>query len=181
MSGMLLCKYLWLVLLAVWAVGMLRAKRTQTRESLASRLSYSVLVVAGFYAELSTDVPVPWLRLNLFAASPWTDVPGVALTAAGVGFAIWARLYLGGNWSGAITVKVGHNLIRTGPYRWVRHPIYTGFLLALLGTAIELRQVRGFVGFKIKSRIEERTMAGAFGPDYDDYNRSTGAILPRLL
>jgi protein-S-isoprenylcysteine O-methyltransferase Ste14 len=87
-----------------------------------------------------------------------------------------------------VTVKVGHELVRTGPYRWVRHPIYTGFLLGLLGTALVRGQVRGFVGvvvlyvgLKMKSKIEERTMAGVFGAHYEDYSRSTGAIVPRLI
>ena len=188
MSGVLLCKYLWLTLFAIWLIGAIRTKQTQTRESLASRLSYNVLAVLGFYLALSTDVPVAWLRLSLFSGHQPLEILGIAMTATGLGLAIWARMYLGGNWSSAVTVKVEHKLVRTGPYLWVRHPIYTGFLLALLGTAIELRQVRGFVGFfvvfislKIKSRIEERTMASVFGPDYEDYSRTTGAILPRLI
>ncbi len=116
-----------------------------------------------------------------------TDWLGVALTAAGIGFAIWARLYLGGNWSGAVTVKVGHELVRTGPYRFVRHPIYTGLITALLGTGLLRAQVRGLIalvliyaGFKMKSKIEERAMISTFGTAYEEYRRSTGAIVPKL-
>jgi protein-S-isoprenylcysteine O-methyltransferase Ste14 len=188
MSALQLCNYLWLALLVVWAVWALGTRQTQTRESLASRLSYSVATVCGFYLALSTDVPVTWLRTRLFAVHPSVEFLGIALTAVGVGFSIWARVYLGGNWSGSVTVKVGHQLVRTGPYRWVRHPIYTGFLLGLLGTALVRAQVRGFggvvvlyVGLKMKSKIEERTMAGVFGAHYEDYSRSTGAIVPRLI
>ena len=86
-----------------------------------------------------------------------------------------------------MTVKVGHRLIRSGPYRWVRHPIYSGIILAMMGTALDRRQVRGLVavvlfciGFKIKSRIEERFMAATFGAEYEQYKGSTGAIIPRL-
>ena len=100
---------------------------------------------------------------------------------------MWARFYLGSNWSSMVTVKVGHQLVRTGPYRWVRHPIYSGMILGLLGTALALGQVRGFVAvvllfvaLQIKSKIEERTMAGVFGADYDVYRQTTGGILPRL-
>ncbi|HTV65965.1 MAG TPA: isoprenylcysteine carboxylmethyltransferase family protein, partial [Bryocella sp.] len=89
--------------------------------------------------------------------------------------------------SGAVTVKVGHELVRTGPYRWVRHPIYSGMVLAMLGTALVRHQVRGviavvlsYIGFKIKSRIEEATMSATFGAAYADYSSTTGAILPRL-
>jgi protein-S-isoprenylcysteine O-methyltransferase Ste14 len=78
-------------------------------------------------------------------------------------------------------------LVRSGPYRWVRHPIYTGLISAMVGTAIARHQVRGllavvlaYVGFKIKSKIEERTMVSTFGTAYDDYSRTTGAIVPKL-
>jgi protein-S-isoprenylcysteine O-methyltransferase Ste14 len=82
---------------------------------------------------------------------------------------------------------VNHELVRTGPYRFVRHPIYSGIVLAMLGTALDRRQVRGFVatalfyfGFTIKRRIEDEYMRSTFGSEYDDYMRSTGALFPRL-
>jgi protein-S-isoprenylcysteine O-methyltransferase Ste14 len=128
------------------------------------------------------------MRLRILPPDLWIANMGIAITAAGLLFAIWARAYLGGNWSGAVTVKVGHQLIRTGPYRWVRHPIYTGLILALFGTAINRGQLRGFIavvllwiGFTLKSRIEERFMTATFGPEYDEYRRTTGGIVPRLL
>jgi protein-S-isoprenylcysteine O-methyltransferase Ste14 len=145
------------------------------------------LTVAAFYLMFSGDVPREWLRHRLFAPTLGTDIMGIALTAAGIGFAFWARAYLGGNWSSSVTVKVGHQLVRSGPYRWVRHPIYTGMILALTGTAVVRHQVRGLVaivllyaGFKIKSKIEEHAMTDTFGAEYEDYSRSTGAILPKL-
>ncbi|MGA2902691.1 MAG: isoprenylcysteine carboxylmethyltransferase family protein [Candidatus Korobacteraceae bacterium] len=187
MSGISICGGLWIAFFVVWMVWAIRTKPTQTRESVSSRLSYTVLTVAGFYMMFSGDAPRGWLRIRLFAANPWTAALGVAATAAGLGFAVWARAYLGTNWSGTVTVKVGHQLVKTGPYRWVRHPIYSGLILAMLGTALERRQARGVVavallyaGFKIKSRIEERTMTNTFGAEYDDYSRSTGAIVPKL-
>jgi len=186
-SGMQICEWIWIAFLVIWLIWAIRTKPTQTRESISSRLSYLVLTVAAFYAMFSGDVPQGWLRTRLFAANIWTEVLGVVITAAGVGFAIWARVYLGGNWSGTVTVKVGHQLVRSGPYRWVRHPIYTGMILAMAGTVLERRQVRGFVavlllyaGFKIKSRIEEQVMQATFGPEYADYSRTTGAIVPKL-
>jgi len=186
-TGMRICEWIWIGFLVIWLIWAIRTKPTQTRESISSRLSYLVLTVAAFYAMFSGDVPQGWLRTRLFTANLWTEVLGVVITAAGVGFAIWARVYLGGNWSGTVTVKVGHQLVRTGPYRWVRHPIYTGMILAMAGTALERRQVRGFIavvllyaGFKIKSRIEEHVMQATFGPEYEDYSRTTGSIIPKL-
>jgi protein-S-isoprenylcysteine O-methyltransferase Ste14 len=187
MSGMLICDCLWVAWGAIWLLWAIRNKPTQQRESVSSRLSYTVLTVAAFWAMFSGDVPQGWLRVRLFPASTWTEVLGVVVTAAGLAFSLWARFYLGTNWSGAVTVKVGHQLVRSGPYRWVRHPIYTGLVLAMLGTALERRSVRGIVavvllyaGFKIKSKIEERTMIATFGSEYDDYSRGTGGILPKL-
>ena len=186
-SGMQICWYLWVAFLVIWLIWAIRAKPTRVRESVSSRLSYVVLTIAAFYAMFSGDIPAGWLHTRLFAANLGTEVLGIVITAAGLVFAVWARAYLGGNWSGAVTVKVGHELVRTGPYRWVRHPIYSGMILAMAGTALERRQVRGviavvllYAGFKIKSKIEEQTMAATFGQAYADYMKTTGAILPKL-
>lgn len=187
MDAMSICTYVWAVFIIVWIVWGLKTKPTQTREGASSRLSYIPLSVAGGYLMFSGDVPREVLRTRIFSPSMVTDALGVAITIAGVAFAVWARVYLGGNWSSSVTVKVGHQLIRTGPYRWVRHPIYTGMILGFCGTAIVRHQVRGliavvllYLGFKIKSKIEERTMIETFGAQYEDYSRTTGAIVPRL-
>ena len=112
---------------------------------------------------------------------------GILLTAAGIAFAIWARFYLGQNWSSAVSIKVGHQLIRTGPYQWVRHPIYSGLLVALLGTALARGKMISlvalplfFLGFWIKSRMEEQFMRKTFGQEYIDYSQSTGALVPKF-
>jgi len=187
MTGMSICGYLWAAWLVVWLLWALRSKQTQQRESVSSRLSYMALTFAAFWAMFGGNVPEGWLHTRLFAANLSTDSLGIAITAAGLGFALWARAYLGRNWSGAVTIKVGHELVRSGPYRWVRHPIYSGLILAMLGTAVERRQVRGLIavallyaGFKIKSKIEEQAMAATFGPQYAEYASTTGAILPKL-
>ncbi len=184
---MQLCTYCWIFFLLVWIVFALRTKRTLQRESIGSRLSYSILVVAGFYILFNHDFSMGWLQVRLYPRSTAIATTGVVLTALGIAFAIWARLYIGENWSGTVTVKVGHQLIRTGPYAWVRHPIYSGILLASLGTAVVRREPRGllavavlWLAFTIKRRKEESFMRQTFGAQYDDYSRSTGAIVPRL-
>jgi protein-S-isoprenylcysteine O-methyltransferase Ste14 len=180
--------YLWSAFVVIWLVWAIGTKKTQTREGLRSRIPYVVLNIAGFYVMFSHDVAYSWMRLRILPPDPWINNLGVAITAAGLLFAIWARAYLGRNWSGTVTVKVGHQLVRSGPYRWVRHPIYSGMILAMLGTAITRGQLRGLVavvllwiGFTMKLRIEERFMTTTFGPEYEEYSRTTGAILPRLL
>jgi protein-S-isoprenylcysteine O-methyltransferase Ste14 len=86
--------------------------------------------------------PLAW---RFVPDSPVVDWAGQADTAAGCAFAIWARMLLGGNWSASVTVKHDHQLIRQGPYSIVRHPICSGLLLALLGTALALGELRGIV------------------------------------
>ncbi len=184
---MTICLYLWVVWFVVWILWAIRTKRTERRESSPSRLSYTVLNVVAFWLMFAGEVPQAWLRMRLYTLNAGIEALGIAITVAGLGFSIWARAYLGTNWSGVVSVKVGHELIRSGPYRWVRHPIYSGMILAFFGTGVVRHQVRGFIaivvlyaGFKIKSRIEEQVMSATFGPAYAQYASSTGAILPRL-
>lgn len=187
MGAMLICDLLWVAFLVVWLIWAIRTKPVQRRESVSSRLSYTIITFIAFYLMFSGNVPQAFLRVPLFSPNWVTDVAGIAITCAGIAFAVWARVYLGGNWSSSVTLKVGHQLVRSGPYRFVRHPIYTGMTLAMLGTGIARAQVRGaiavvlvYIGFKIKSRIEERVMIDTFGAEYEEYRRSTGAILPKL-
>jgi protein-S-isoprenylcysteine O-methyltransferase Ste14 len=187
MYPMRICSMLWLFVLIVWVVFGLRRKQTQQRETVGSRLKYSIPTVLGFYLLFASGIDIDWLNRNLIPGVPSIQWLGIALTAIGVAFAIWARVYIGENWSGIVTVKVGHELVRTGPYAWVRHPIYSGLLLATLGTALVRGEVRGLValavlwfGFWIKSRVEEQFMLKTFGPAYAEYSQTTGALIPRL-
>jgi len=113
---------------------------------------------------------------------------GIAITALGFALTLWARFVLGSNWSGSVTIKVEHELIRTGPYRWVRHPIYTGMIVALIGTAIARDEWRGvasvallWLSFTIKRLKEEQFMRQTFGAQYNASAQTTGAIFPALL
>jgi protein-S-isoprenylcysteine O-methyltransferase Ste14 len=187
MTGTSICGYLWIAFFVIWVLWAIGTKRTQTRESPQSRLLYTIFTVAAFFAMFSHDAAFDWMRLRILPHDRWISNLGIALTATGLLFSIWARAYLGRNWSGAVTVKVEHQLIRSGPYRWLRHPIYSGMILALIGTAMNRGQLRGavavvllWIGFTLKSRIEERFMKATFGADYDDYCRATGGIVPRL-
>lgn len=180
-------QYLWSGFFALWIVWAIWTKPTQKRDSFSVQSLYVLVTLAAFYVMFGGRGLGPWFRLRLFPPTRWVEILGVVLIAAGLGFAIWARACLGGNWSGTVTVKVGHELVCTGPYKWVRHPIYSGIILALLGTALGIGETRGFVsvvllyvGFKIKSRLEERAMRGVFGAEYEQYSNRTGAIIPRL-
>ncbi|HTS48461.1 MAG TPA: isoprenylcysteine carboxylmethyltransferase family protein [Bryobacteraceae bacterium] len=178
---------LWLFFVAVWMLAALTSKRTVRRQTSTSRIIQAALTVLAFLLVFQ-----PWrfdvLNVHFVPASRLLTFCGVLLTAAGIGFAIWARFTLGRNWSSAVTLKQDHELIRNGPYRIVRHPIYSGMLLALLGTAIGYGKVAcligvaiAFLGFWIKWRTEEQFMIEQFGSQYTQYRREVKAVIPGVL
>ncbi len=129
----------------------------------------------GLNMRLVPDTPAAW----------WL---GLALTAAGVAISIWARVSLGANWSGVVTLKDDHELIRKGLYRWIRHPIYTGILLAMIGTAMIKGHLRGWLGFLvvwaafyIKARREEGFLRQEFGDGFEEHARHTGMFFPKWI
>jgi protein-S-isoprenylcysteine O-methyltransferase Ste14 len=102
-------------------------------------------------------------------------------------FAIWARYRLAQFWSASVALRADHQLIRTGPYSHIRHPIYTGMLTAVLGTALAVGRYRALVafaavllGFIWKSTREEKLLASQFGPAFEEHRRHTGFFLPRF-
>jgi protein-S-isoprenylcysteine O-methyltransferase Ste14 len=174
---------MWGVWLLYWFISAGGARATKRREDRASRLSYVLPIVLG--VGLMARANTFWPTVVLV---PHTDDSlrlALALVALGLGFSIWARWHLGRNWSAAITAKEGHELIRSGPYAWVRHPIYTGMLTAGLGTAVALGGLNAFMGWAIvtagyirKFHIEERWMREVFGEQYTKYVAEVDALVP---
>ena len=178
---------LWLVWLLYWWLGAGRLKAVARHESRLQRASHGIpLVLAALLFLLPGHVL--GVLATPFIARSWTGYGiGVALVALGLGYAARARRHLGANWSGTVTLKQGHSLIRSGPYRHVRHPIYTGILLAFVGSALALAEWRGVlavllaaVALIIKLRREERWMLQRFGNDYAEYRKASWALLPGL-
>jgi protein-S-isoprenylcysteine O-methyltransferase Ste14 len=127
------------------------------------------------------------LGARIVPASDLLGITGTVLTVAGVALAIWARWHLGTNWSSTVSIRADHVLIHTGPYRTIRHPIYTGMLLAFAGTALALGELRGMIAFAIvliafyfKARKEENFLTQEFGDRFAEHTRHTGMFLPRL-
>jgi protein-S-isoprenylcysteine O-methyltransferase Ste14 len=123
----------------------------------------------------------------LLTHSPLLAGIGLAIFAAGLGLAVWARVYLGRNWGMPMTRKDEPELVTTGPYSRVRHPIYTGILLGTIGTAIAVSPLWlaavAVLGayFLYSAFTEERNMAGTFPDTYPEYKRSTKMIIPFLV
>lgn len=178
----------WVVFLVYWQLKAARAKTTQRLEPAASRIVRTIVFVIVIVLLSTNFIPLPWLYHQLWPVGLWPFWIGAAVTVAGLLFALWARQHLGSNWSRSVTIKEGHELITSGPYALVRHPIYTGILGGFLGTAIALSQVRGFVGFALvfvvfwaKLRMEEEWMHSQFGETYATYAHQTAALVPYLF
>ena len=178
---------LWLIFLAVWIVAAVSTKRSVRRDSSPGSFVYGLLVPLGAFLVMQPSRFGP-LDIRLLPDTRAVSLCGLIITAAGLGFAFWARFTLGRNWSGSVTVKADHELIRSGPYRFVRHPIYTGILAGLLGTSIgegTLPSLVGMViavcGLRMKWRTEERFMVEQFGAQYVQYRREVKAVIPGLL
>ncbi len=178
---------LWILWWAYWRIAARGVKQVRRRESVASRWGHILPLVIGGLLIALPRLP-GWLGALLWTRT-WTLYGiGVGVVAAGLGFSIWARKVLGRNWSGTVTLKEDHELIQSGPYRWIRHPIYTGILLGFIGSAIARDEWRGVlavliisVGLWRKLRLEERWMQELFGARYEEYRHRTWALVPWVI
>jgi protein-S-isoprenylcysteine O-methyltransferase Ste14 len=178
---------LWTLFGAVWLISALRSKTTKRRETVGQRLGYILPLVASFFLLSKGWAERGWLGAYLLPRSAGTEWFGAGLAALGIAICFWARWHLGSNWSGTVTLKEGHELIGSGPYRAIRHPIYTGILLALLGTAVQMGQPRAFLAvlvalasFYVKARREESFLAEEFGERFAAHAKRTGMFLPHF-
>jgi protein-S-isoprenylcysteine O-methyltransferase Ste14 len=178
----------WLVFVAVWVLAALSTKRVVYRETRAQRLRHWVwLMIAYFLLLYGPRFPYP-LNLRIVPHVATTAWAAAVLCVIGLVFALWARVTLGRNWSGVVTLKEGHELVERGPYRFVRHPIYTGMLTMFFATALAQGHLSGLVGtllmfasFWIKLRDEEKLMLQQFPERYADYRRRAKCIIPFVL
>ena len=171
----------WAVFLLVWAILSLQAKvsvrRAAGRVNMAWRLG--VFAVAVLLGEAMAR---GWLPRTTFPYG--VRLVGAGLTVAGIGFAIWARLSLGGNWGMPMTLRENPELVTGGPYAFVRHPIYTGIIFGFLGTALTVGVwwlsvlLLGFGYFAMSARREERDMVERFPDAYPAYRARTKMLIP---
>src|SRR6266404_1978552 len=178
----------WTSLGILWVAASLSAKPAARTEPAAGRVFHLVTLAAAFCLLLNARLSVGPLAWRVIPDSAGGAYAGLALTLAGAGFAMWARFYLGRNWSASVTIKQDHELVRSGPYAVVRHPIYSGLLLAMIGTAIAVGEMRGalgiilaLIGWRTKYSKEEAFMTAQFGADYLKYKREVKALIPFVL
>jgi len=155
------------------------------RQSPRARSLHLAAVLIGGGLLVARPGPTSLLGHPLFGIGADAAVVGLALTALGLGFASWARVALGRMWSGLVTFKTGHVIVDHGPYAIARHPIYTGLLLAIAGTALARDSVAGYLGLAIltvglilKLGQEERLLLGHFGPTYEEYRGRVKGLIP---
>jgi protein-S-isoprenylcysteine O-methyltransferase Ste14 len=175
---------LWVLFYAYWMIAAVGVKRNVRTQGQTERWGLRLLVIAGIIFLLR----VPGLRQALLHyqtahVGPTTELVGFLLCVCGFAFAIWARLHLGRNWGQPMTLKQGHELVTTGPYRFVRHPIYTGILLAMLGSTIVTPfWIVAFICltgyFVYSAHTEERIMTSQFPDQYPEYKRRTKMLVP---
>jgi protein-S-isoprenylcysteine O-methyltransferase Ste14 len=180
-------EYIWWAWLISWFAAAIWSDRTVTRPSLRHQAAYRLttifgaLLLFGVFGIRRYDI----LFWQLDGAAGWLFA-GIA--AGGVLFMWWARLHLGRLWSGSVTRKADHHLVNTGPYAFVRHPIYTGLLCALAATVCVRTTAESIagaailaVGIYIKARTEEAFLRDQLGAEaYDAYARRVPMLIPRV-
>jgi Phospholipid methyltransferase len=179
-----IAEWSWLVLALVWLPGYFMSKSTSIVPKLALQIPATLLFVIGF--ALLLDPSIGFLNFPISPPDALFGTVGLALDLCGIGFAVWARVRLGSNWSGlVVTAKEGHELVQTGPYAVVRHPIYAGILLAMTGTALTQGRLASYIGLVagvvavlIRVGIEEKLMSRQFPSAYEGYRQRTRKLIP---
>lgn len=176
----------WILFWGYWMITSGRVKKNKFIEPRGIRFTYATIMWLAFAMLFFHDrSSLSFLNDQLWPQNQLTFFTGAAIMLTGLAFAIWARIHIGQNWSGYVALKENHQLIRSGPYKLVRHPIYTGILSGVAGTAIALAEVNGIVAFAAfciiciwKSRREESLMVQTFGDQYIQYRKEVPGLVP---
>ena len=171
----------WIVFWVFWFAAAIGVKSGRTRWGQFAGIRVLAIVVFIFLFHLRV------FKGTGVTASPWLQGIGTAIFVLGLALAVWARVYIGRNWGMPMSTKADPELVTRGPYRTIRHPIYTGILIAMIGTAIAVSLywfaavvfVGGYFGFS--AVMEERYMAKEFPGTYPEYRRSTKMLIPHVL
>ena len=177
--------FLWLTWLITWLLAARWTGTTRARGSGIDQLRYGVPTWIGTILLFARPEVLGPLLDPVYPESAGLSWGAVLLILVGLGWTWWARIHLGELWSANVAVKEGHAVVRTGPYRLTRHPIYSGLLLALLATAILRNSWAAFggwallvVAFVMKLRQEEKLLLATLGPAYAQYQAQVPALVP---
>jgi protein-S-isoprenylcysteine O-methyltransferase Ste14 len=186
----LLVRLLWLAFIVCWLVLAQFNKKASRRTPRWAGWRLRLIIVIGvfllvrFRRHTVASFVVSFNHALLLHSSITLQWLGVGLCVAGFGFAVWARVYIGRNWGMPMSLREGHELVTSGPYAYVRHPIYSGLMLAMIGSAFTagllwlLGLVLYFAYFLIAARSEEKTMLAQFPAAYPAYRRRTKMLIP---
>lgn len=183
-------KATWIIVLGYWFISSLGAKKVARQESFVKRLAqyWGPLIIAMLLLGPGDWFGHTWLREKFISHSDLVGVIGLFICIAGAVIACWARYMLGRNWSVSVQRKEEHELIQSGIYKVIRHPIYTGLLLLFIGNGLIVGDYRAFlavlivfVSFWFKLKKEEVLLTETFGDRYVQYMNRTKALIPYLL
>jgi len=177
----------WILLMIYWLASAWSLKRAKYVAPSHVRITQLLFLVPGCVLLFGDSFRKGLLRIALLPKTAAIADLGIAITFVGIGFAIWARYCLGSNWSSQVAIKQDHELIQSGPYRWIRHPIYTGIITGAWGTAIVVGQLGAFLGVILitmglayKGKQEELRLQDTFGEAFTAHRLRTGMFLPRM-
>ncbi len=183
----LLLLFPWVVFIVYWIIGALKTQATRTEEPFSSRFLVLLIEIVGYFLVFRRSAGIGFLGTRFLPRTFLGAVTGTALTWMGIGLAIWARYHLAEYWSARVTIKENHQLIRTGPYTHLRHPIYTGLILATIGSALVIGQWRCLIGlclvvagYCLKAKTEESMLTQQFGEAFREHQKHTGFLIPRF-
>jgi protein-S-isoprenylcysteine O-methyltransferase Ste14 len=177
----------WIVFIVIWLVLSFKAKKPVGENERRNPWLRLAIITAGVILFFNIDAFSSFIHYQPFRSSGFAKGVGVSICAAGIAFAIWARLHLGRNWGMPMMVKEKPDLVTTGPYRFVRHPIYTGIAVAMFGCIITagFMWLVWFIIFSasfIYSAIkEEKLMLAQFPEEYPAYMKRTKMLIPFIL
>jgi protein-S-isoprenylcysteine O-methyltransferase Ste14 len=177
----------WIIFVGYWVISAFGQKATSEKKGFLSTLTYRAPLTLGGLLLWYQRFQHP-LNLTLTPHTDWVRTLGAVVCASGLLVTLWSRWTLGGNWSSEVAFKQGHELVKTGPYRFVRHPIYTGLLLMCLGTAGAVGQLHSWLGFLIlgvglwiKLKQEEALLLRHFPHEYPAYQKQVKALIPFVI
>jgi protein-S-isoprenylcysteine O-methyltransferase Ste14 len=182
----IILRWMWGAMGIYWLIAARATKKTEVSESGWLRVLRLGILSLTFVLLLSPWLRVGWLGRRFVPDTAILGRVGLVLAVAGLALCLWARRVLGEHWSDKVALKVDHQLVRGGPYGHLRHPIYSGVLLAIAGTALAIGEWRGVVAllllganYFVKAKREERILTSRFGEDFAEYTRHAGFLLPK--